>query len=189
MEKPSLFQLGLSFFKINMITFGGGYSIIPVISKQYVEKWHYLKEDEMLDLIALCPSVPGAMAVNTSVMVGYKLRGKKGALASLIGAVLPPLLIITVVFYFYAEFQTNPYIQAMLNGMRGAVSAIMLYAAYKMAKSAMKTNWRFSALMMVTIFILGTFTDIPTVLLILSAGLVGFVYFRVIKTFLLKRRS
>jgi chromate transporter len=186
MENPSLFRLASSFFKINLVTFGGGYSIIPVISKQYVEKWHYLNEEEMLDLIALCPSVPGAMAVNTSVLVGYKLRGKKGALASLIGAILPPLFVITAVFYFYAEFQSNPYIQAILNGMRGAVSAVMLYATYKMAKAALKTNTLFSILMMVVVFILGSFTDIPTAVLILSSGLIGFIYFKLIKTLHMK---
>lgn len=186
MEKPSLFQLASSFFKINLVTFGGGYSIIPVISKLYVDQWHYLSQEEMLDLIALCPSVPGAMAVNTSVLVGYKLRGKKGALVSLIGAILPPLFVITAVFYFYAEFQSNPLIQAILNGMRGAVSAVMLYATYSMAKSALKTNKLFSILMMISVFLLGTYTELPTAMLILSAGLLGFIYFRLFKTMFLK---
>jgi len=186
MEKPSLFRLASSFFKINMVTFGGGYSIIPVISKTYVEKWGYLSEEEMLNLIALCPSVPGAMAVNASVLVGYRLRGKTGALVSFIGAILPPLFIITAVFYFYAEFQSNQIIQAVLNGMRGAVSAIMLYATFNMAKGALKSNKMFSILMMSSIFLIGYFTDVPTVALILSAGAIGFFYFRIFKTMVLK---
>jgi chromate transporter len=80
----------------------------------------------MLDIIALAQSIPGAMAINTSMLVGYKLRGIMGALVSLIGAFLPPLLVISVVYVFYELFQTNLLIQSILLGMRGAVSAVMI---------------------------------------------------------------
>ena len=127
MKKISLFELFISFFKINTITFGGGYAIMPIIKKVYVDDKRILLEEDMLDLIALAQSVPGAMAINTSMLVGYKLRGTLGALVSLIGAFLPPLLIISIVSIFYQIFQTNPLIQAILGGMRGAVSAVMIF--------------------------------------------------------------
>ena len=98
MKKPSYLELATSFFKINMVTFGGGYAIMPIIKKTYVDEKFYLTENDMLDIIALAQSIPGAMAINTSMLVGYKLRGVMGALVSLIGAFLPPLLVISVVF-------------------------------------------------------------------------------------------
>lgn len=118
-----------------MITFGGGYAIMPIIKKVYVDDKKILVEDDMLDLIALAQSIPGAMAINTSMLVGYKLRGNGGALVSLVGAFLPPLLIISIISVFYQIFQTNPIIQAVLSGMRGAVSAVMIFAAYNMFTS------------------------------------------------------
>ncbi len=186
MEKPSLLKLFTSFFQINLLTFGGGYSIIAVISKTFVEKYHYLSEDEMLNMVALCPSVPGALSVNATVLVGYRLRGFKGALVCFVGAILPPLFIITVIFYFYAEFQANPYIQAALNGMRGAVCAVMLFATYSMAKSVLKKHILFSVILMVAVFLLGIYSGIPTAVLILCSGAIGFLYFKVIRNMLLK---
>ncbi len=180
-NKPSLWWLAITFFKINLVTFGGGYSIISVISRTFVDDMHYLSEEEMLNLVALCPSVPGALAVNATVLVSYRLRGFKGALVAFIGALISPIIIIGIIYYFYDVFKTNPYIQATLNGMRGAVSAVMLYATYTMAKGVFKKNILFSVVMLVGVFLLGMLTDIPTVALILFSGLIGYLYFDAFK--------
>ena len=181
MKKISSFELFISFFKTNMITFGGGYAIMPIIKKVYVDDKKILVEDDMLDLIALAQSIPGAMAINTSMLVGYKLRGTLGALVSLVGAFLPPLLIISIISVFYQIFQTNPIIQAILGGMRGAVSAVMIFAAYNMFTSLLKTNRMFSLTLMSIAFVLAWFTSISVGYIMLSAGIIGFLYFGYIK--------
>lgn len=181
MKKPSYLELALSFFKINMVTFGGGYAIMPIIKKYYVDEKAYLVENDMLDIIALAQSIPGAMAINTSMLVGYKLRGTLGALVSLVGAFLPPLLVISVVSVFYQLFQTNLLIQSVLSGMRGAVSAVMLFSAYQMFRSLLKTNRIFSLTLMLLAFGIGWFTNISVGYIMLSAGIIGFLYFGYIK--------
>lgn len=181
MKKPSYLELAFSFFKINMVTFGGGYAIMPIIKKAYVDEKGYLQENDMLDIIALAQSIPGAMAINTSMLVGYKLRGTLGALVSLIGAFLPPLLVISVVYVFYELFQANLLIQSILSGMRGAVSAVMLFSAYQMFKSLLKSNRVFSLTLMTIAFLVGWFTNISVGYIMLSAGIIGFLYFGYIK--------
>ncbi len=181
MNQPGYFELAWSFFKINLVTFGGGYSIVPIISKTYVEKKKYIEEEDMLNMIALAQSCPGAMAVNTSVLVGYRLRGKLGALVSLIGAILPPLLIITIISYYYTAFQSNMLIQSVLNGMRGAVCAVMLYTSITMARNALKKNVVFSGLLLLGAYTFGVFTKISTIYIILVCGFIGYIYFSVIK--------
>ena len=181
MKKPSYLELAWSFFKINMVTFGGGYAIMPIIKKTYVDEKFYLTENDMLDIIALAQSIPGAMAINTSMLVGYKLRGVMGALVSLIGAFLPPLLVISVVYLFYELFQTNLLIQSILSGMRGAVSAVMIYSAFNMFKSLLKTNRVFSLTLMILAFLIGWFTNISVGYIMLVAGIIGFLYFGYIR--------
>lgn len=164
-----------------MVTFGGGYAIMPIIKKYYVDEKGYLEENDMLDIIALAQSIPGAMAINTSMLVGYKLRGPMGAFISMIGAVLPPLIVISIISVFYELFQTNLLIQSVLSGMRGAVSAVMLYSAYQMLRSILKTNTVFSLILAVGAFLISWFTDISVGYIMLCSGIIGFVYFGYIK--------
>lgn len=135
----------------------------------------------MYNIIALAQSIPGAMAINTSMLVGYKLKGVQGALVSLIGAFLPPLLVISVVSVFYQLFQTDPLIQAVLGGMRGAVSGVMVFAAFTMFKSLLKQNRVFSLILMALAFSVSWFTDLSVGYIMLGAGLIGFVYFGYLK--------
>jgi chromate transporter len=184
MKKPiSLINLFWTFFKINMITFGGGFVIMPIIRKDFVEKKKILDEQDMLDMIALAQSIPGAMAINTSMLVGHRLRGLKGAIISMIGASLPPLLVISIISFFYGAFQTNPYILALLRGMRGAVTAVMIVAAYSMMRGVLKKDKAFAIVMMIGSFLIAYFTNISVGYLMLVAALIGYLYF----TFLNKK--
>lgn len=183
MKTPSVtyFELFTSFFKINLVTFGGGYAIMPIIKKVYVNEKKALEEEKMFNLIALAQSIPGAMAINTSMLVGYELRGILGAVVSLIGAVLPPFLVISFVFYFYTFFKTNVQLQYILSGMRGAVSAVMAYSAYDMVKSLFKKNVVFSLILLITSFSVAWFTNLSVGYIMLVAGIIGFVYFSYIE--------
>ena len=177
MKKISLVSLFISFFKINLITFGGGYAIVPIIKKTFVDEDKQLSEDKMYSLIALAQSTPGALAINTSMFVGYEIHGIIGTLVALVGAFLPPLLVISVISMFYQAFQTNPMIQAILIGMRGAVSAIMIVAAYNMTKTLLSQNKVFSILMMCIAILTSLYTNLSIGYLMLMSGLIGFIYF------------
>ena len=100
----SYLELFKTLFKINMITFGGGYTIAPVIMNDFCEKKNLITKEEMLDLIALAQSGPGALAVSTSLMTGYKTKGIKGAFVGAAASFLPPLLIISIIYLFYKQF-------------------------------------------------------------------------------------
>jgi chromate transporter len=176
-QQISLRELFWEFFKINSVTFGGGFVIMPIIKKAFVDKKHLLEEKDMLDMIALAQSLPGVMAVNTSMLVGHRLRGVKGSIISLLGGILPPLVIVMLISVFYTAFQTNPIILAALRGMRGAVSAVMVVAAYSMLKSVLKTDKIFSIILVVLSFIVAYFTDISIAYVMLSAGIIGYLYF------------
>ena len=99
-KKISLLELFLTFFRINAITFGGGYTIVVVLRDEFMSKKKIISEDEMLDLVAIAQSGPGAMAINTSVLTGYKLRGPLGALVCMLASVAPCIIIITIISHF-----------------------------------------------------------------------------------------
>ncbi|PKM63791.1 MAG: chromate transporter [Firmicutes bacterium HGW-Firmicutes-20] len=170
-------QLFLKTFKISAVTFGGGYTIVPVMRDVFVNKNALILDEEMLNLIAIAQSAPGPIAVNTSILIGYKLKGLRGAVVSTFATVLPPLLIISVISFFYIQFQSNQVIQAALLGMRGSISAIMGYAVFSMGKNTLRNQPWFSAPLMIMIFLLGYFTPVPTIFLIIGSGLTGLIYF------------
>lgn len=115
-----------SFFKIGLFTFGGGYAMIPLIEKETIDRRRWIGREEFLDLLTLAQSVPGPIAVNTAVFVGYKCRGLKGAAAALLGTVLPSFAIILLIALFFADIRHNPVVDAAFKGMRPAVVALII---------------------------------------------------------------
>lgn len=134
MEQTPLFELFRSFFKIGMFTFGGGYAMVPLIEAEVIERRRWLAQDEFLDLLTLAQSSPGPIAINTSVFIGYKVRGLKGAIAASLGATLPSFLIILVVAIFFAGIRHNPVIDAAFKGMRPAVVALIVVPVFSLAR-------------------------------------------------------
>lgn len=130
----SLQNIFLSFFKIGLFTFGGGYAMLPLIEQELIAKRGWIEHKEFLDLLTLAQSVPGPIAVNTSVFVGYKVRGLKGAAAALLGTVLPSLVIILAIALFFADIRHNPYVDAAFKGMRPAVVALILWPVITLAR-------------------------------------------------------
>ena len=110
-------KLFFSTFYLSAFTFGGGYVIVPLMRKRFVEQYHWIDEQEMLDLIAIAQSSPGAMAVNASILVGYRLAGLPGALLTVAGTILPPLIIISLVSLAYQAFRENTVVNLLLKGM------------------------------------------------------------------------
>jgi chromate transporter len=174
-------KLAYSFFKINLVTFGGGYAIMPIIKREYVEVKHLIQEEDMMDLLVLAQSIPGAMAVNTSMLVGFHLKGFKGAVVSLIGAVLPSLLVIIMVYYFYLDFQQYPLVLSIFNGMRGAVSAIMVVISYTMIKELFKKDKAFTLSIALMSFIASYFFSIPIGFILVLAGFCGYGLYSLVR--------
>ena len=112
-----LWKLFLSTLYLSAFTFGGGYVIVTLMKDKFVDKYHWIEENEMLDLIAIAQSAPGAIAVNGAIVVGYKLAGLAGVLTAIFGTVLPPFLIISAISVFYQMFRDNFIISELLDGM------------------------------------------------------------------------
>ena len=135
MSKKTLYtELFKSTFFLSMFTFGGGYVIVPLMEKKFVKELGWINEDEMLDLIALGQSSPGPIAVNTSILVGYRMAGVKGAMVTVLGTIIPPLLIMTALAYIYIAVRDNAIVNNVLLGMQAGVAAIIVNVVYNMGK-------------------------------------------------------
>lgn len=132
----SYFKLFYRLLVINTFTFGGGYTIVYIIKDEFVEKLKLLEDKDIDEMISISQSIPGALAISTSFLVGYKLKGYKGAFVSILAAVLPCLVIITGISYFYKEFIKNDYVKFYLNNISASVSAILLLSVLKLMKKA-----------------------------------------------------
>lgn len=186
LRKISLWELFITFFKINSITFGGGYTIVIVLRDEFVHNKEIISEDDMLDLTALAQSGPGAMAINTSILTGYKLRGMPGAIVCMLASVLPCIIIITTVSYFYQEFSSNFYVNAALKGMSGVIAAVLVITTYNMGKNIIARKPIFSGTIMAAAFSLSYFLGVNSGLLILIFGIFGLVLFSFISEEALK---
>ena len=110
-----------STFMLSAVTFGGGYVIVPLLKRKFVDELHWIDEQEMLDMVAIAQSSPGPLAVNASIIIGYRMAGVPGALLTALGTVLPPLVIISVISAFYAAFRDNRIVSLVLKGMQAGV--------------------------------------------------------------------
>ncbi|MGI6507606.1 MAG: chromate transporter [Saccharofermentanales bacterium] len=174
----SLWKFFLKIFAISMMTFGGGYTIVPLIREEFVHKEKLIDDEDMLNLVALSQTAPGPIAVSTALLTGYKLKGRRGAIIGIIAATLPPLIIISILYFFYTWFASNVWVRAALRGMSGAICAVMLVAVYDLAKAALKKYKIFSAIIMVAALLMALFTSINLALIILALALIGVVAFR-----------
>jgi chromate transporter len=183
MEKNIKFywKLFLSTFTISAFTIGGGYVIVPLMRKKFVEELKWIDEEEMLNVVAISQSAPGPIAVNTSIMVGYRLAGIWGAFVTTIGTVLPPLVIITVIAKFYISFKENRIISSLLLGMRAGVAAVIIDVIIKMAKNIIKTKDNISIAIMVIALVAAVILDINAALIIILSGVFGGFYYNLVK--------
>ena len=174
-EKKPYRTLFWSTFQLSAFTFGGGYVIVPLMRKKFVEQLHWIEEQEMLDLTALSQSAPGPIAVNASLLVGYHVAGIPGALITVLGTVLPPLIIISVISVFYAAFRDNPIVSLVMLGMQAGVAAVICDVVVTMAKGVLSQKRIIPAVMMVLAFLAAVFLDINLVIILLVCGCVGAV--------------
>ena len=126
-EPFSYRKLFISTFLISAFTVGGGFVLIPLMKAKFVDEYGWLEENEALDLVSIAQSAPGVMAANSSIIMGYRMGGFLGSLTALLATVLPPLITLTVISFFYDAFASNPYVRMFLKGMQCGVTAILCH--------------------------------------------------------------
>ena len=180
----TILELFLTFAKIGLFTFGGGYAMISLIERTCVEQKEWITHDEMMDITVIAESTPGPIAINCATFVGYKRKGLPGALAATLGVVLPSFVIIFVISMFLDRFLEIRWVANAFQGIKIAVGLLILDAAIKMILK-MKKKWlpitilacAFIIMMLVNWFSV----KLSTIVLLLAAGLVSLVVFLVTK--------
>ena len=166
-------QLFVSTFKLSACTFGGGFVMIPLLRKRFVEELGWIEEQEMMDLTAIAQSSPGAIAVNASILVGYRVAGIPGALLTVLGAVLPPLMIISVISLFYQAFRDNAIVNMAMAGMLCGVAAVIVDVVIHMVKTIVQQRKIVPLLVLLGSFAAVRFYGVNIILVILVCGLIG----------------
>ena len=144
---------------LSTFTFGGGYVIVTLLKEKFVDQYHWIDEDEMLDLVAIAQSSPGAIAVNGAIVVGYKLGGIPGMLMCVLGAIIPPMVILSLISVFYDAFRSNYYIAAL----------------YDMGKNVVKSKDWINIVIMIASFCVSYFLNVNIIFIILGVAAFGFV--------------
>lgn len=174
MEKKELYTtLFRSTFFLSMFTFGGGYVIVPLMEKKFVNELGWIDKDEMLNLIAIGQSAPGPIAVNTSILIGYRMAGVPGAMVTVLGTILPPLLIMTGLAYIYIAVRDNAIVNNILLGMQAGVAAIIVNVVYNMAMRIVKQKKIVPVVVMIAALIAGIIFQVNILWLLLVSALIG----------------
>lgn len=173
----SFAELFWVFFKVGTFTIGGGYAMIPLMQKLIVEKKQWLSQEEFLDTIALSQAMPGLFAANMATNVGYRLRGKTGAVVSVIGNILVPILIILAIAIFFRQFRENKVVESIFMGIRPAVVALIAAPVFTMAKSS-GIRWQNCWIPIVSALLIWMFGVSP-ILIIIAAGVGGFIFSKI----------
>ena len=170
----SYLTLFKTFTKIGIVTFGGGYAMIPIIESEVVDKNHWMTKEEFLDAIATTQVCPGALAINMSSLLGYKLAKTPGAIVCTLGASLPSFLIILAIAMFFHQFEDNKVVAAMFAGIRPAVVALIAVPTFSLAKSAgiSLVNCWIPILSALLIWLLG----VNPIWVIIAAAVGGYIY-------------
>ena len=172
-DYSKLWTLFRSMFVLSACTFGGGFVIVSLMKKKYVEELQWLEEDEMLDVTAITQSAPGPLPVNSSVIIGYRIAGILGSLTAILGTILPPMIIISIISLFYEQFRTNPYISVALQVMRAGVAAVIFDVVLNLAHNVLTTRRILYISMMIIAFAAACILDVSAMLIIFTCLGIG----------------
>lgn len=166
-----MFNLFITFLKIGAFTFGGGYAMVPLIQNELVTKQKLLTDEEFLDYLSIAQSYPGVLAVNISVLLGYRLYRIPGVIACVLGATLPSLLIVLTVSYLYFKNSTSKVLTGFFNGVAPVVVALILYSFYTLAKKVDKNlfNWG----LIIISFLAVSIFNLSPIYIILAGGVIS----------------
>jgi len=171
----TLRTLFTSTFMISLVMVWGGYVGIALINRRFVNQLGWITEDEMTDLTVVSSSMPGAIAVNLSIAVGYKIAGVLGAICALVGTTLPPLITLTLLHSLYAMFLADPLLTALFRGMNAATAAVMLNVVWEMGSVSLNENRTLSIIMMALVFALVFFVGLSAVTVMLGCIFVSVI--------------
>ncbi len=173
-KERKLLPIFLTTLKLGAFTFGGGYAMIPLMQREFVDKHGWIANEDILDIFAVAQSVPGVIAINSSVMIGYRVAGFAGGLVAALGVSLPSLIVLSVVTLIYQRFIENEWVQAAMRGVRAGVVALIVSAVLRMRKEAAKTLFQWALMLgalAVSIFLPG----VSAIIVILTGALLGFL--------------
>lgn len=168
-----ILSLFLIFFKLGIVNFGGGYALLPLLQKEFVEKRGWATDEEMSDYYAIGQCTPGAIAVNVSTFIGYKIKGVLGGIAATLGFVSPALIVIFVIATVLNNFADIPQVQSAFSAVRVCVFVLILSALIKLIKKSIVDV--ITLILAVLILFLAIFTPIPLYAYVLVAGAIGII--------------
>ena len=174
-DARTLLQLFTSCLYISAFTFGGGFVIITFMKRKFVDEYHWIGEDEMLDLAALAQSSPGAIAVNAAILVGWHVGGAAGMAVAVLGTLLPPMIILSVISLFYAAFAANHYVALVLKGMQAGVAAVILDVVCQLGTGVLKRRNVLDLCLLAAAFAANVVFGVNVVTIILACAAVGIV--------------
>jgi len=166
-------RLFSAFFRVGMFMFGGGYSMLPLLERDIVEKYHWATQEEILDYFALAQCTPGVIAVNTATMIGYRQKGLLGAAATTLGVIAPSIVIILLIASLLQNFAHIPAVQHAFAGIRVAVAALIASTVIKLIRSNVR-SWP-AILLCITAFAIVAIFDLSPVYVTLLAIIAGLV--------------
>lgn len=172
-KKNVLRKLFLSTLYLSAFTFGGGYVIVTLMKKKFVDQYHWIEEAEMLDLVAIAQSAPGPIAVNGAIVVGYKLAGLFGVAVAILGTIIPPFVIIALVSVCYSAFRSNVIVGKMLEGMQSGVAAVIASVTYEMGAGIVREKNGSSLLIMAGAFLASCVFRVNVVVIVIVCGVLG----------------
>lgn len=168
-----LWALFITFFKIGGFTFGGGYAMIPLIEREMVEGKGWINREDIVDILAVSQSLPGAIAINSATFIGYKIAGIPGAISATLGVILPSVVVITVIASIFVAFKENMIVQKVFAGIRSAVVALIAVAAWNIGKSSIKDT--IGLIIAIGAFIASAILDIHAIYIILVGIMLGLI--------------
>lgn len=171
MRKSIKTELFGAFFRIGIMTFGGGLTMLPMLKYEIVEKKKWCSEEQLLDCYAVGQCTPGIIAVNTATYVGYLKAGISGGIFATLGMVMPSLIIITLVAAFLREFMDNIWLQHALMGVRGIVCALMFNTVLNLAKKSLVHPICYGICLVA--FLLSLLTPVPTIIIVIVSAILG----------------
>ena len=174
-EKTSLWTLFITFAKVGVMTFGGGYAMLPILEREVVTNHGWSTSEEMLDYYAIGQCTPGIIAVNVATFTGYKERGFIGAVAAILGILFPSVLIITSLASVLQLFQDNVYVQKAFSGIRIAVCALIASTVIKLAKKTIKSI--IAAMITISALCLELFLGVSPVIIVASVIVFGLIMY------------
>lgn len=171
--KNKYWTLFLSTLTISAFTFGGGYVIVSLLKKKFVDELHWLEADEMLDLAAIAQSSPGAVAVNAAILVGCRTLGLPGMAIAVLGTIIPPFVIISLISLCYTAFRTNPIVAAVLKGMQSGVAAVIADVTVNLSRNVQRESGVIGVLIMVGAFLASWMFNVNVLWIIFVCAVYG----------------